>query len=294
MNIKEYFENKKILKEIKKRFELEGLEKEMPSDQLLRLTKKYNAIENLIETAPNPKNTDVLSKKKREVIESSILYAIQDMPELLKIRKHRPGYMLTSSIGNRALNNNFFGIVKHILQDPIGCINTDENGWNLAMDCAEAGYPLLAELSLNNETARTQQNNEGNNIGMILIDSTNNVLSVHTLAKQHKTKEGLLADYESAIIKALSHDDCSLQQNKEGMNMGMLCAENILLGKRCFWEATKNEEARAQVDQNNETMCDKAIKCGYNEEELKNRTGFDSVTSSITRFKKNVQDQLCM
>ena len=293
MNIIEYFENKKILKNIKKEFVLNSLDKEMSASDLLTLTKKYKAIKSLIDTAPNLTSTDIISIEKRNVIEQSILSVITDMPNILRLRSYRRGYFCTTTIANRALANGFYDIVKFALQDPHGCTNVDEYGNNLGMDCANSGHPDLAEIALDNAAARTQQDDCGRNIGMLLADATNSSRSQYVVGKPGKNAQQLRSEYDNAILKALSYDDCSTQQDKDGFNIGMYCV-NQYLNPNCFWSAVQNEQARTQTNNYGDTMCDMAIGIGYKAEDITKRTGNDIVTENIERFKSKIQSELGM
>jgi len=57
---------------------------------------------------------------------------------------------------------------------------------------------------------------------------------------------------ENCVLKALDNFDASIQQNEDGLNIGMISATYKM--ENCVLKALKNDEARKQVNKFNENI----------------------------------------
>jgi len=106
---------------------------------------------------------------------------------------------------------------------------TDENGNTISMYACKHGISNAIIKSLKHPTYPIQQNNYGLNMGMILASNGNRL-----------------------SLLALDNKEASLQQDKNGRNIGMICAEKYF--EEGVQKALDNIDASCQQDENGKTI----------------------------------------
>jgi len=255
------------------------------------LIEKFEKIEDVLtDTSLLDVNNEIKKQEYKEYIEDKIISIAKEFPDTFQMQKKvqtpnstalKKEYKLIS-LAQIAFENGFTKIVKHALKTKnLACI-TDEQGRNISMFCADNLRPDLAVDSLTIKNAITQQDNNGNTLGMHLIMNC----IPEDVIMQKVTKEAILSILEIA--------NCSTQINNDGNNMGILCAErldkvNYLIP--CFEKATKDEIAIKQKNNQNLRMSDIALQHSYSVEQL-SKLGLTPEEDQMHKFKETINARL--